>query len=445
MRCPSSLACRVFALAALVDACSTKGSSPATGSVTAGSSGFASGSEASNSASASPSGARGGSGGTAVDSTSGGLSESSGGSLNGGGGALGDAEAATGNVASGHAEGGAGDAADASVEASSHTLTLLDDARIGSDPSQPNYRMATAPVKLAGGPFASVTLVVDLTSTCYPFSNWATDKPPAGQNWPADCDAFDRNFEMALFDPVSKASPGIELVRAITPFGGPEHIERDVTDAFNAIGSTARAFTITIPTASDSTGIESGSDGGWNVSAHLEVTPGTPPRNLLSVQSLIYTSIPASESGMTTSLPFTLPAGTTATTIEYRVTGHGDATDSSSNCIGPADEFCKRVHTLTLDGTLLDSIAPWRGNCSTVCTIATSDASSGPVGGYCAQNPCGDIQSVEAPRANWCPGSETPPFVYKPSLSPGDHTFAFAISSIAGFWRVSTTVYAYGD
>ncbi len=329
--------------------------------------------------------------------------------------------------------------------AAPYTQTLLDNVRISSISSMPNYQMATADVQLTGGPFMSVNLVVDLTSPCSPFSNWATDKPPAGQNWPADCDAFDRNFEMALSDPANPTAPGIELVRAITPFGGPEEISQDVTDVFNAIGSGDRTFTITIPSYSDSAGQVSGSDGSWNVSAHLDVVPGTPPNNVLSVQSLIYTSLPAAQSGMVNSLPFTLPAGTTSTTIEYRVTGHGGANDTTGDCIGPADEFCQRTHTLTLDGQPLQTMKPWRTNCASLCTQETNDAGYGPIGSYCEQNPCGAISSVQAPRANWCPGSETPPYTYNPTLTPGDHTFAFTISTIAGNWRVSATVYAYGD
>lgn len=232
---------------------------------------------------------------------------------------------------------------------------------------------------------------------------------------------------------------------AITPFGGPEEISQDVTDVFNAIGSGDRTFTITIPSYSDSAGQVSGSDGSWNVSAHLDVVPGTPPNNVLSVQSLIYTSLPAAQSGMVNSLPFTLPAGTTSTTIEYRVTGHGGANDTTGDCIGPADEFCQRTHTLTLDGQPLQTMKPWRTNCASLCTQETNDAGYGPIGSYCEQNPCGAISSVQAPRANWCPGSETPPYTYNPTLTPGDHTFAFTISTIAGNWRVSATVYAYGD
>lgn len=295
-----------------------------------------------------------------------------------------------------------------------------------------------------------MNLVVDLTSTCYPFSNWANDPPPLGQYWPADCDAFDRNFEMALIDPANPNAPGLELVRAITPFGGPEHIEQDVTDVFNALGDGARTFVVTIGTWSDSKGLVSGSKGGWNVSAHLDVVPGTPPRNVLSVQSLVYTSIgaPPARSALASpapfTYPFTLPPGTTSTKIEYRVTGHGGANDTTGDCIGPADEFCKRTHTLTLDGKPLDTQVPWRSNCYTLCKQAVNDAGYGPRGNYCTLNPCGDIGSVQAPRANWCPGSETPPFTYTPALAPGDHKFAFSISTIAGEWRVSATVYAYG-
>ena len=45
------------------------------------------------------------------------------------------------------------------------------------------------------GAYAQATLIVDLASTCFPFESAAA--PPAGQNWPADCDAFDRNFDPA--------------------------------------------------------------------------------------------------------------------------------------------------------------------------------------------------------------------------------------------------------
>lgn len=362
-------------------------------------------------------------------------------------------------------DGGGQDAA--SEPGPPYTVTLLSNAPIGSDSSKPDFQKATASVELTGGPFASVSLVVDLVSPCFPWSNWTTDPPPAGQDWPADCDAFDRNFEMSLVEPEAAdgssagAPPGLELIRAITPFGGPEHLEQDVTDAFNAIQGP-RTFQVIIPTYSDSKGQVSGSNGGWIVSAQLNVTPGTPPSNVLAVIPLFYGSVTAGEdlggpdaggaatdggeaTAAVADIPFTMPPGTTSSRLEYRVTGHGGADNPSASCIGPAEEFCKRVHQVYLDNQRIEQVTPWRSNCSQLCTVTDG----GPFGSYCAQNPCGAESSVKAPRANWCPGSETPPYAWTPSAlsNPGAHTFRFAIDDVypGGDWRVSATVYAYGD
>jgi hypothetical protein len=68
---------------------------------------------------------------------------------------------------------------------------------------------------------------------------------------------------------------------------------------------------------------------------------------------------------------------------------------------------------------------------------------------YCAENPCGAIGSVNAPRANWCPGSITPPFSLStaPLAVPGPHTFSWALSRLepGGSWRLSATYFALGD
>jgi hypothetical protein len=340
-------------------------------------------------------------------------------------------------------DGGAQDAA--SEPAAPYTQTLLSSAPIGSDSSKPDFQKATASVELTGAPFANVNLVVDLVSPCFPFSNWTTDPPPTGQSWPADCDAFDRNFEMSLVDPNASdasATPGLELIRAITPFGGPEHLEQDVTDTFNSIQGP-RTFQVIIPTYSDPAGKVSGSNGGWTVSAHLDVTPGTPPMNVLAVIPLYYDSVTSGE--MVADVPFTMPPGTTSSRLEYRVTGHGGASDPSSACFGPAEEFCQRVHHVYLDDQQIEQVTPWRNDCAMLCTTTTG----GPFGSYCAQNPCGSPASVRASRANWCPGSETPPYQWTPAVlsNPGTHAFRFGIDDIymGGEWRVSATAYAYGD
>src|SRR5438094_104899 len=111
-------------------------------------------------------------------------------------------------------------------EKPAYTIEAFDSVRISSHSEEPNFQKASATLDFKDGPFASALLIVDLATTCYPFENWST--PPAGQNWPADCDAFDRNFEISL-------DGKLELMRAITPFGGPEHQEIDITDVVNGL------------------------------------------------------------------------------------------------------------------------------------------------------------------------------------------------------------------
>ena len=114
----------------------------------------------------------------------------------------------------------AGEAPDAApAVAAPFTATPLDQAHIGSNSALPDFQKATGDVDLSGGPFAAATLVVDLASSCFPFAQWTANPPPTGQNYPATCDAFDRNFETALFAPGGGA-PGLELVHAVTPSVG---------------------------------------------------------------------------------------------------------------------------------------------------------------------------------------------------------------------------------
>ncbi len=335
-------------------------------------------------------------------------------------------------------------AADAAPEAPPTEVLLLDDARITSEQDQPNFQNVTAAFTLPAGPWADARLVVALRSTCYPFEQWRDDPPPAGHNWPASCDAFDRNFEFTLDDPQGPEDPpGIELVRAITPFGGPMDFEVDVTDLANALPGehTLRAH---ITTWGDGEGRVSGSRGGWNVSARLVLTPGEAPRRVLAVIPLYNGSLGADQG--TQRFTFTLPEGTTAARLEYRTTGHGGAQDSS--CIGPAEEFCERTHRLLVDGSTFTTLNPWRDTCEPLCTLATTDALGGSLE-YCEQNPCGAISSVRAPRANWCPGDITPPFTALPDAwaTPGEHAFGFAVAGVkpGGSWRTSAVVFALGD
>jgi hypothetical protein len=324
------------------------------------------------------------------------------------------------------------------------TVTVFDTARISSDSSAPNFQRLTADIDLSGGPYQSATLIADLGSTCVPFSSWADNRPPAGQNYPADCDAFDRNFEISLDNPEadSGAAPGLELVRAITPFGGPMHVEHDLTVLANGLPGTHH-LSAKINTYPDPMGLISGSDGGWNLSLELALVTGAPALHPLAVVPLFYGDMTTVDSA---SASFTTPVGTRSAYIEYRTTGHGQAAGSALDCSGPAEEFCRRLHTIQLDGTTLKTFTPWQ-SCSAACTLVSTGGDAGMQ--YCEQNPCGDIASVKASRANWCPGSESPPItIDSPALAaPGTHELSWQISDIAagGNVRVSVTYYALGD
>jgi hypothetical protein len=333
-----------------------------------------------------------------------------------------------------------------SPDAGSIETVLFDRARIGSrnGTGWPNVGRASTDVTFGDGPYAKATVVVDLDTTCYPFEKWTADPPPTGQNWPASCDAFDRNFNVLLDDPMANdasAPPAIEIAHAITPFGGPEHLEIDVTDLANGLPGK-HELAVDIAAYSDPAGQVTGSNNGWTVSAKMLATRGAAPRKVLAVVPL-YAGVQSS--GDTPPVvPFTVPAGTTAARIEYRTSGHGGG-DAGLGCIGPAEEFCNHPHEVLVDGAVAKMmVRTWRTDCDTLCTVT-----HGPRFDYCLQNPCGDPNSVVAPRANWCPGSMTAPFVWDdiPALTmPGAHTFGFSIVPIlaGGNWQVSAVYFAFG-
>jgi hypothetical protein len=367
----------------------------------------------------------------------GGANQETGGSANGG--------AASGGTTSGGGGGMSGaDTGGVGGTRPSHPGELvLDSVHISSDAEAEHFQSATVAVDFGAEPVARATLFVELESPCFPFDKWTRASIPAGHNWPEKCDAFDRGFELALDDPepMSDGPPGIELGRAITPFGGPLSMEFDVTDAVNGLPGEHQ-LSVKIGTWPDPEGKVSGSKGEWIVSAWLERELGTPPRRVLAVIPLAYGSetTPSSDP-----IPFEVPEGASSGRIDYRVTGHGGGM-SGKNCIGPAEEFCRRTHTLLVDQETVDEFTPWRTDCASLCTMAHYESSLLSID-YCAQNPCGAMSSVRASRANWCPGSVPSTHVLDAVVlgTPGSHEFSWAIDQVTegGSWLLSATYYAF--
>ena len=210
-----------------------------------------------------------------------------------------------------------------------------------------------------------------------------------------------------------------------------------VSPARTACVSTSRATSILRAPSPDS-------NGGWTVSARVELLPGPAPRHVLAVVPLYAGTVGAGDPAPVVS--WQVPAGARGGRLEYRTSGHGQG-PMAARCVGPAEEFCDCRHLILIDGVEIDNIEPYREDCQTLCTVTHA----GPVDGgldYCLENPCGAIASVQAPRANWCPGSMTPPFIWDalPALAaPGPHPSPSNIPNIAvgGTWLASAIYFAY--
>jgi hypothetical protein len=325
-----------------------------------------------------------------------------------------------------------------------HSITAFDQVHLSSDETAEHFQRATTVIDFGLGPVTRATLSVTLESPCFPFDKWVPGSIPAGQNWPPLCDAFDRTLLFSLDDPADPRTgrPGVELVRAITPFGGPMRFDVDVTDFVNGMPG-AHTLRTDITTYGDASGEVTGTHGEWIVSAVLTFEPGPAPRSVLAVEPLVFGNV---TDAAPPPMPFRAPEGAASARIEYRTTGHGGVMPAPG-CIGPAEEFCPRVHTLLLDSAVLDEFSPWRNDCASLCTIASYQSDVLNIPAYCAENPCGAPESVRAPRANWCPGSVTPPRVIESAelAVAGERELSLRIDQVeaGGLWLVSATYFAF--
>lgn len=324
-----------------------------------------------------------------------------------------------------------------------YQVLAFDKTVVSSLGYHPNFQRARAEIDLGKGPFERATLVVELESPCFPFSKWRVPGAiPTGHLWPAACDAFDRTFSIRLL-PKEEGRPALELVRAITPFGGPMQFEVDVTDVANGLPGE-HEIEVYIGTWPDPEGRVSGSEGRWFVSAHLEMVPGTPPREVLAVVPLFSGDWKGPALDRIFSYELKIPKGAKTARLEYRATGHGGGRFDPAVCVGPAEEFCRRKHGIYLGREPLFEGEPWV-SCDDNCQVVANDPQA-PFA-YCAQNPCANHESARAPRANWCPGQLVPPIVLDDPLltRAGKQAVSWRLDEIAdgGLWTVSATYFAF--
>ncbi len=125
-----------------------------------------------------------------------------------------------------------------------------------------------------------------------------------------------------------------------------------------------------------------------------------------------------------------IPAGTHRVLMHYLVSGH--CTDGID-----ADEFQTKDNVISVDGSEVSRLRPWRDDCLQFRAINP----------YCARWSDGSWSS-DYSRSGWCPGDMVAPVVIDLSeyLTPGRHLLGFFIEDIRpkgedghfGYWRVSS-------
>jgi hypothetical protein len=239
-----------------------------------------------------------------------------------------------------------------------------------------NQRIVYADLDLPTGQWKTVSLQVHLGC-------------PSG-----GCDRYDRWGYIGVANGAGMNETDTEIARFATPFGGTVDWTTDVT-ALSPLLTGHKRLMVQIDTW---VGPNRPPGAGWVVDAKLTFTPGTPDRVPIQVIPLWdVTKFDVGDPAQPPAIParmVAIPAEADAVEIRSFITGHGQG--NLQNC----GEFCPKMHTYTVGGMNFQKRI-WRDDCASFCTLATTPAGQQ----YCRESPTGQVASVRAPRANWCPGA----------------------------------------
>jgi hypothetical protein len=291
---------------------------------------------------------------------------------------------------------------------------------------------------LPEGCWSSVKVTMTASSDC-------TGAPPPGQNWPTNCDPYDRLAQLTLAD---TGKTPMFVLDAVTSFGGSATWTEDVTDYVSLL-TGKHTYHLEIDTYDDPG--QTGTASSHDATVTIVLTPGTPPHEVLLAVPLLRADITAAPDAGTTdagnspplSAMVTAPAGATSARFDYFTSGHG------GNGPDACDEFCPKVNVVSLDGTSVYSKAPTK-SCTDNCTHVPLDAGSISCGGdtydyYCEQNPEACPPSPTFTRSNWCPSQIiTPiPIPLPASALTGEHSVGLTIVGIDGTWSTGLSAVFY--
>ncbi|MEI6311464.1 MAG: PNGase F N-terminal domain-containing protein [Bacteroidota bacterium] len=214
-------------------------------------------------------------------------------------------------------------------------------------------------------------------------------------------------------------APPTELMRFFTPFGVGYFNNKRIIDGYTWSDSVVYKQDVTSLIPSNQKEIWIGvyignyDKGGHKVSLELDFYPEPDMDSIRKVITPLFNTVNIMEAcGQnygrlfeqdTLEFDFQITDSLLDAQILFTTTGHGGW--------GGGDEFNPRLNTMLVDNKQVFEITPWRTDCG---TYRLSNPSSG--------NFPDGLSSSDFSRSNWCPGTQTPPYIIPlNNLSLGTH------------------------
>ncbi len=226
------------------------------------------------------------------------------------------------------------------------------------------------------------------------------------------------------FPATTAAADEIELMRFVTPFGGPATYTADLT-AFAPLLEGETSLRVWISTWTKPA---------WKVTLTLAYTSDGAGYRRPRWATPIFNSEVTAEQGLLKTT-INVPEGLARPRLHLISTGH--ATDGMGG-----DEFISRMHVLRIDGFEVARWRPWSENGG---PLRSANPTSGRMNIDGRQLWASDLD-----RSGWHPGLSVDPLqIPLPELTPGKHSIELEILNIRskdesgyGYWRVSAIVVA---
>ena len=239
----------------------------------------------------------------------------------------------------------------------------------------------------------------------------------------------DQRAQFGHDERMESAPATIELVRFITPFGGPSVYTADLTPLAPMLHGDVRLQAL----------IDTYANPGWALSLKISFErEGVGFRRPAFAAPLFFVRDFKAERPTVRSR-VRIPEGLDRPRLRMITSGH--ATDGRGG-----DEFVTRTHTLRINGEVVARWRPWSENGGQLREL---NPTSGRfvIGGR-------EVWSSDLDRSGWHPGLEVEPTIVPlPELTPGEHEIELSIRDIRppdpddpdagyGYWRISAIVVA---